>query len=159
MQSGFDDTPLRAVDHQRHLADGWLTGDETEVGGHRDDGVEHAFVHVDVDHLGTTLHLLPRHVECGLVVTSENQFRELCRPGDVGALADVDEIRGAIDDDRLQSAQAQRRGNGRHHARCNVVHGGGDGTNVRGCTAATATDDVHVAGARPLTDDACHVIG
>ena len=61
--------------------------------GHGLLGIEHGFVHVDVDDLRAVFDLLPRHRERRFEFAGENQLGESGRAGDVGALADVDEAR------------------------------------------------------------------
>ena len=56
-------------------------------------GVEHALVHVDVDHVGAAAHLLERDLASALVIAALDEERELLRAGDVGALADHHEER------------------------------------------------------------------
>ncbi len=41
-------------------------------------GVEHALVHVDVEHLGAALHLLPRDLEGGVVVARPESASRTC---------------------------------------------------------------------------------
>ncbi len=93
LQPGLDHRPLRAVDHDRHARDVRLARDEVEELRHRRLAVEHALVHVDVDDLRAALDLLLGHGQRLLVVAREDQLGKLRRAGDVGALADVDEIR------------------------------------------------------------------
>ena len=83
-----------------------LGGDEVQERRHRLLGVEHALVHVHVDDLGASSHLLARDGERLLVLPGEDQLRELRRAGDVGALADVDEVRVGADDEGLEAAEA-----------------------------------------------------
>ena len=84
---------LRGVDHQRHPGDVRLAGDQLEEAVHRGDAVDHALVHVDVDDLRAGLDLLAGDRQRGGVVALLDQPAEPGRPGDVGALADVDEQR------------------------------------------------------------------
>src|SRR3546814_5507041 len=62
------DLPLGGIDHDRHPGDVGFGGDQVEELHHRRLGVEHALVHVDVDHLGTILDLLACDGQCRLVV-------------------------------------------------------------------------------------------
>ncbi len=58
LEARLDHFPLGGVDHDRHAGDVRLAGDQVEEPDHRRLGVEHALVHVDVDHLGAGLDLL-----------------------------------------------------------------------------------------------------
>ena len=72
--------------------------------------IEHALVHVDVDHLGAGFHLLQGDFEGFGVVVFTDQPGELGRTGDVGALADVDKQRVAVDGERLKPDRRQALG-------------------------------------------------
>jgi hypothetical protein len=109
-QAGFDDLPFRRVHHHRHLADVRFGRDEVEKARHRGDAVNHSLVHADVNDLRAVLDLLARDGQRGLVIAGLDELGELRRPGDVGALADVQEIDGG---DRVQfpaNSQIGRRG-------------------------------------------------
>ncbi len=92
LQPRLDHVPFRAVDHHRHARDVGLGGDQLEEGGHGLVRVEQAFVHVDVDHLRAVLDLLARDFDRLGIIARHDQLLERRRSGDVGALADIDEI-------------------------------------------------------------------
>src|SRR5699024_4409699 len=109
------------------------------------DTVDHALVHVDVDHLGAVLDLLSSHRERGVVVVGLDEVAESCRPGDVGALADVDEKGVVVDGERLQAGQPHRRVDRGYLAPSLVLYRAGDLVDViRGGPAASA-DDIDVS--------------
>ena len=87
----LDHFPLGGVDHDRHAGDVRLAGDQVEEGDHGRLRIQHALVHVDVDHLGAGFHLLQGDFQRLGVVLLADQTGELGRAGDVGALADVHE--------------------------------------------------------------------
>ena len=91
-QARLDDRPFRRVDHDRHARDVRLGGDEVEEGRHGLLGIEHALVHVDVEHVGAVLDLLARDLERRGVIIGLDQLAEARGPGDVGPLAHHDEI-------------------------------------------------------------------
>ena len=125
LQSGLDHAPLRAVHHHRDARDVRLGGDQVEVLDHRFLRIEQALVHVDVDHLRAVLDLLAgdRH---GLVQPAfQDQLLELRAAGDIGALADVDEVGFRRDLQRLQAAEAGVAGEAHAaSASCGIVRGG-----------------------------------
>ena len=131
-QPGLDHRPLRAVDHHRHAGDVGLGGDQVEEGDHRLLAVEQALVHVDVDHLRAVLDLLAGHRDGFVVAAFQDQFLELRATGDVGALADVDEVGLRGDQQRFQPGQAGMAGQRTHatSASAGTCRGG------RPCTAA-----------------------
>ncbi len=91
-QARLDHRPFRRVEHDRHARDVGLGGDEVQEGDHGLLGVEHALVHVDVDHVGAVLDLLARDLERRGVVVRLDQLTEARGAGDVGPLAHHDEI-------------------------------------------------------------------
>ncbi len=133
-------------------------GDEVEEAAHRHLAVEHALVHAHVQDVGPALHLLPRHLDGGVVVTVEHQAAELARPGDVGALADQDEVRLRRDGERLEPGQAGVALGRRRLARGQAVDRVGDGGDVLGAGAAAAAHDVEPALARELAEQRGHVV-
>ena len=54
--------------------------------------IEHALVHVDVEDVGAVLDLLARHFQRGIIIAGLDQLAEFGGAGDVGPLADHDEI-------------------------------------------------------------------
>ena len=68
-------------------------------------GVEHAFVHVDVEDVGAAAHLLEGDVDGPAVVAAGDQPGELLRAGDVGALADHLEVGVGADRHHLEAAE------------------------------------------------------
>ena len=92
LQAGLEDRPARAVDHHRHARDLRLGRDVVQERRHGLLGVEHAFVHVDVDHVGAAADLLDRDADGLGVVAALDEPRELRGAGDVGPLADHLEV-------------------------------------------------------------------
>ena len=58
LEPGFENGPLGAVDHHRHARDLGLGGDVVEEGRHGLLGIEHAFIHVHIDQICSTAHLI-----------------------------------------------------------------------------------------------------
>ena len=63
LEARLDHRPLRAVDHDRHARDLRLGRDVVQERRHRLLGVEHAFVHVDVDDVRAAAHLVERDAD------------------------------------------------------------------------------------------------
>src|SRR5690606_31029215 len=145
LEARLDHFPLGRVDHDRHAGDVRLAGNQIEEGHHGLLRIQHAFVHVDVDHLGAGLDLLQRDFQRLGVVVLADQAGEFGRTGDVGALTDVDEQRVAVDGEGLQAPQATGLGNLRDHAGRVFAPGLGDRRDMRGGGAAAAADDVEKA--------------
>ena len=145
VQTGLDDVPLGGVDHHRHLADVGLRRHQLEEPVHRGDAVDHALVHVDVDDLRAVLDLLAGDRQRSVVVAVADQVAELGRPGDVGALADVQEQGVLGDGERLETGQPQRRSVLRRHAGRQALDRLGDVGDVVGGGAATAAHQVDEA--------------
>ena len=104
-QAGLDHVPFGAVDHQRHFGDVRLAGHHVDEAGHRRLAIDHALVHVDVDDLGAVLDLLARDFQRRFIVVGGDQLAELGRAGDVGALADIDEVQVGRQGEGLQPRQ------------------------------------------------------
>ena len=155
LEARLDHGPLRRVDDQRHLGDVRLDGEQVEEAGHRRLGVEQRLVHVDVDHLGAALDLLPRDLDGVVEAAFLDQPGEGARAGDVGPLADVDEERIRADVERLEAAT------GASAARWSGSSRGGMPStaaaiarDVVGRRAAAAADEVQRALAGELAEDA-----
>ena len=88
---GFDDVPLRGVDHDRNPGNVGLGGDQVEEPDHRGLGIQHALVHVDINNLRAIVDLILRDLQCRLVVLLSDEAGKFCGAGHVGALANIDE--------------------------------------------------------------------
>ncbi len=95
-QPGLDHRPFRGIDHDRHAGDVRLGRDQIEEGDHGLLGIEHALVHIDVEQVGAVLDLLARNFERAGIVVGFDQLAEARRAGDVGPLANHDEILSAV---------------------------------------------------------------
>ena len=153
LEARFDHFPLGGVDHDRYAGDVRLAGDQIEEGHHGLLRIQHAFVHVDVDHLGAGFHLLQGDFQGFGVVVFADQAGELGRARDVGTFADVDEQRTAVDGERLQARQAASLGNIRDRARRVTGHSLGDGFDMPRRGAAATADDVQEAALGEFFDD------
>jgi hypothetical protein len=63
LEPRLEHAPLGAVDHDRDARDLGLGGDELRKRRHRRLRVEHALVHVDVEHVRAAAHLIERDLE------------------------------------------------------------------------------------------------
>jgi hypothetical protein len=157
-QADLQDGEARAVHHDRQPRDVRLAGDEVEEARHRGLAVEHAVVEADVEDVGAALHLVARHLERLVVAVLEDEPAELLRAGDVGALADEDEVRLGRDGQRLVAAQpcvVRRAG---RLSRSDAIHGSSDGRDVLGTGAAAAADQVEPAVPCELAQHRGHVL-
>ena len=107
LQPGFDHAPARAIHHDGHARDVRLGAERIQERGHGLLGIEHGLVHVDVDHLRAALDLLARNGQRFFVFAVADQLGESRRAGDVGALADVDEIGVRTNHQRFEAAEAR----------------------------------------------------
>ena len=104
-EPGREHLPFRRVDHHRHAGDLGFRGHQVEERAHRRGAVDQPVVHADVDDLRPGVDLRPGHRKGLLVISLADQPGEFGRPGDVRALADVDEVGFGDDSQRLQTAQ------------------------------------------------------
>ena len=96
---------LRAVDHDRHSGNFRLGGDVVEKRRHRLLGIEHAFVHVDVEQVGAAADLIGRDADRFGVVAGFDQPRELRGTGDVRPLADHLEVAVGADGEDFEAGE------------------------------------------------------
>ena len=94
LEAGFEDGPLRGIDHHGHAADVGLGGDQVEELHHRGLTLDERFVDIDVDDVGAALDLLFGDGEAGVPVAGFEGLGEFRRAGDVGALTDDEEVGG-----------------------------------------------------------------
>ena len=155
LETGAKNVPSRAVDDDRDASDVGLRGDEVEELHHRLLRVEHPLVEVDVDHLCAAVDLLPGHRQRALEIAAEDELREARRARDVGALADVDEVRLGTDHERLEPAEARIAGQLRDLAGLEAPHGVRDGLRVHRRGSTATTHEVHPAVRCELVEQAC----
>jgi hypothetical protein len=151
LEPRLEHAPLGAVDHDGQARDLGLGREQAEEAPHRRLRVEHALVHVDVEHVGPAAHLIQRDLEGRGVVARAHEIGEALRARDVGALADHHEVGVGADREGLEARERGEPGAllGERTRRA-AIHRVGDGAHVLGRGAATAADDVHVALVREL---------
>ena len=77
LEPGLDDLPFGAVDHDRHLDDVGLGGQEVEEARHGLLAVEQIGIHVNVENVSAAFDLLAGHDQGGLVIPLLDQAGEL----------------------------------------------------------------------------------
>src|SRR4029078_11193464 len=87
-EPGFDDAPLRAVDHDGDARDFRLAAYQVQEANHGCFRIDHPFVHVHVEQVRASLHLLTRNNQRAFEIAGQYQLRKLWRTSNVGALAD-----------------------------------------------------------------------
>ena len=153
LEAGFDHFPFGGVDHDRNAGNVRFASNQIEEGDHRLLRIEHALVHVDVDHLSAGFDLLQGDFKGFGVVVFTDQPGKTRRTSDVGALANVDEQRTAINGERFQAGQATGFRDVRNSSRRVLAHRIGDGLDVRRRGPTAATDDIEKATLGELFDD------
>ncbi len=103
----FDDGPFGTVDHDRNAADLRLASDQMQEVAHGCFGIEHSFVHVDVENVRATANLLSRDNERTLEVAAQDQLRKFWRARDVGSFADDNKAELRCDVERLEPGKAE----------------------------------------------------
>ena len=106
-QSGFDDLPLGAVDHDWHGADIGLTRDEPKEFGHCLDAIEQCIVHVDVDDCRAAFDLIASDFKGFLVIALTYESSELSRAGHVGPLTHHQKVRIVTQSQRLGARESR----------------------------------------------------
>ena len=92
-ESGFDDAPLRAVDHDRDARDFRFAADQIQEANHRRFRIDHPFVHVYVEQVRAALHLLTRDSQRAIEIAGQDQLRKFWRTRDIRPLADHSETK------------------------------------------------------------------
>ena len=161
-EAGLDDLPLGGIHHDRHLVHLRLGLEQDEEFGHRGHAIDEAFVHADVDHIGTALHLLTGHRHRLLQLVLLDELGEFGGTGHVRALADH-EIRRtlfrccALEHKRLRAAEAHRMRVCRNLTRWEVFNRFGNGGDMLWRVAAATTHDVHETAAAEILGKLRHV--
>ena len=96
LEAGLEDGPFGGVDHHGHAADVGFGGDEVEELHHRGLALDEGLVDIDVDNVGAALDLLFGDGETGVPVAGFEGLGEFRGAGDVGALADDEEVGGGL---------------------------------------------------------------
>ena len=158
-QPCLDHRPARAVDHDRDRRHVWLHPDHVQEARHRCLGIEHAFVHVHVEHLRAVAHLLARDRDRLLELPFPDQLGELRRPGHVRALTDVHEVALWSHEQGVPTREARQAVGLWGQARRAAAHGLGYRTNVIGRGATATPSDVQPARLREVFELPRHVLG
>ena len=155
-EPGYQHRELRGVDHHRHTRDVRLSHQQVEKRHHSGLRVEQAFVHVDVDDLGTVLDLIARDRERPGKIAGLDQLAKARRAGDVGALADIHEWNFRRERERFETREPKPRRDPRDWARRLAGDRAHDGPDVFGRAAAAAADDVDETGGGEFLDLCTH---
>ncbi len=159
LQASLQHGPSGRVDHHGNSGDVGLGGDEIEEPHHRRLGIQHPFVHVDVDHLRAVLHLLPGDLDGRFVVVVPDESGESERAGHVGALSDVGEQRLRPEVERFETGEPHRGGWLAGASRGTRSDGVADRGDMIRCRAATSANDVHETARRKLVEGRGHRLG
>ena len=92
-ESGLDDAPLRAVDHDGNTRDFWFAADQIQEANHRRFRIDHRFVHVHVEQVRAALHLLTRDGQCAIEIAGQDQLRKFRRARDIRPLTNDSETK------------------------------------------------------------------
>ncbi len=141
-ESGLKDFKLGAIDHDGDTGDIGFRRHEVEKARHGGDRVDQAFVHVDVDDVGSAVDLLAGDGEGGFIIASFDQVFEAFGARDVGAFADHQEVGVLSDAKGFEAAVAAlvvRKGRDAGRER---GYGLGDGGDVGGGSATTSACEV-----------------
>ena len=145
LEPGLERREARAVDHDREARGLGLRREQVEEGRHRLLGVEEVGIHVHVEQVRPTAHLLERHVDRALEVVRFHEPPELGRAGDIRPLTDDDETRLGANQERLETGESRQPRRLGHSTRWQALDRPRDRASVLGRGAAAAADDVHEA--------------
>ena len=156
LQTGFDHRPFAGVDHEGNARDLGFSGQQMQEAHHSGGGIQHAFVHVDIDDLRAVVDLLERHSKRFVVTFIFDQAFEFRRAGDVGAFANVQKQAVATHFERLESGKTQLRRDVRNPTGRSTANGFRDRADMFGRGAATAAHKIKKAAACELVDNLGH---
>ena len=159
LQPGLDDIPTGRIDHHRHARYFRIAGQHVQELAHGADRLEHGVVHVHVDDLSPTAHLLAAHFQGGLGFAFADQACKSLAAGHVGALAHVDEERVFIDVQRFEPGQESALAFFRHLARLDVLDGFGDSLDIGRRGAAATTDNIQQSSLGEFRKNRRHLVG
>ena len=145
LQPGLEHFPARAVDHDRQPRDLGLGCEQVEEARHRRCAVEQVGVHVHVEQVGATAHLVERDVDRGAKSPASISRRKRAEPVTfVRSPTTTNPVSGPISNGSrpLNRGRATRAGTWRG---LKTVDGARDPLDVLGCRPAAATDDVDEA--------------
>src|SRR5437867_2037742 len=152
-QSGLDHGPTRAVDHNGNARDVRLDRNQIQESRHCGFRIQKPFIHIDVDDLRAAFHLVARDTERFLILSGENEFRELRRARDIRAFADIDETQVGPEGQWLQTAQSKVRLGAGNRSGFQCAYCIGDGSDVLRRRSAAAANDVEPSVTSELTQD------
>ena len=148
--------PLRTIDHQGDFGNFGFVCNEIQKGAHGGSAIEHAFVHVHVDHIGTTVDLRFRDANRIFEFAFFDEPSKFLGSRDVGAFADHDERVVLSKDERLVARVLGWSISCLSLPRLDASHGFADGFDVgRGTSAATA-NNIDPTLSREVANEACH---
>ena len=145
LETGLERREARAVHHDRDPRDLGLGRDEVQERGHGLLGVEQVRVHVHVEQVGATAHLLQRDVDGALEVAGFDQRPEACGARDVRTLADDDEAGVRVDDEGLEAGEPRAPERLRHAPRRQAGDSQSELSRVLGSRATAAANEIDEA--------------
>jgi len=92
-QAGFDHRPFGTVDHHRHAGNIRFRRNQVQKSDHGLFTVQHGFIHIDINDLGTGFHLLAGHIKGFGIITIQDQLFKFGRSRHIGTFANIDKNR------------------------------------------------------------------
>ena len=157
-QASLDHFPFGRIQHDRNSCDFRFRCDQVQKTPHGADRIQHGFVHVDIDDLGTVFDLLTRDCQCLVVFLVQNHPGESLRTRDVRAFADIDEQGIIVDREGFQTGQAHCRRDDRYLSGRQRGNGLRDGADMVRRRAATASDHIDETAACKLVQERCRIV-
>ena len=158
-QSRFQNIPFGRIQHDGYFGDVRLRSNQHQKAYHRFFGLQHAFIHVDVDNLRTVFNLLFRDIQRGFKITFNNQPFECGRAGDIGAFTDIHKKCIRAYRHRLKPCQATALFNIRYDSRGIFLHGINNRLDMRGRGSATSANNIQITALRPIFQLLSHGFG
>ena len=158
-KTGFQNFPFGGIQHDRHFGYVRLGGNQHQKAHHRFFGLQHAFIHVDVDDLRAIFYLLLGNVQSGFKITFNNQpFGTRAEPV---TLVRSPTLTKSESGPMVMGSRPDNRHCFSIFGICaaGILHGFDNGFNVRGRCAATTADNIQIAASRPIRQFFSHRFG
>ena len=155
----LDDRPLGAVDHDGDARNVRFSGDQPEELRHDRLGIQHGFVDVDVDDIGSVLYLIGRNLNRLGQLSFPDQSREALAAGHIGAFAHHDEVGIVAQRQSLQARIPRQPVGGCGTPRRHVAHRFGNGANMTIVGSTATADDIAQPIAGKLAKRCRHRLG
>ena len=91
LQPSHDNLKLGCIQHKRNLGHLWVSDGNLDKLLHSSQTIQKTIIHIDINHMGTILHLLLGNIHGRFIVTSHHQLLELDGTSNIAPLSNIQE--------------------------------------------------------------------